>query len=237
MSFNEKHQEAIEYARQQNYEESVKKLKELLNSTKDNIEKSACLISIGKVIGMQSLGTVEYSRRITTGPAAKISFDNELFNEALKYFDKAIEIKPDSSLAYENKALTLSRKGDYEDAIKNGLTAVEINPSNWTVINNMVKWYKDLEKFSEAILYSKNILHNTGKIIRQYEKNPSPFNKNSMVCITGTLLNKAVAQYNLKDKKCLAIIKNAIDITQKYNLGSTKDLEEILDGMKKNFQI
>ena len=37
MSFNEKHQEAIEYAQQQNYEESVKKLKELLNSTNDMI--------------------------------------------------------------------------------------------------------------------------------------------------------------------------------------------------------
>jgi tetratricopeptide (TPR) repeat protein len=237
MSFNEKYREATQYADQQNYEEAVKKLKLLLDSTKDDLEKSVCLTTIGKILGMQALSTIAGNDRITTGHAPKISFNNELFNESIKYFDKAIEVKPDSSFAYENKALTLSRKGDYEGAIKHGLTSVELNPSNLNVIANIVLWYNELEKFSEAIEYSKNILNQTEKIIQQYAENPNPINTSKMRTITGTLLNKAIAQLNLKDKTCLVVIKNAIDISEKYNLGQTDDFEKLRDMMMMKFQI
>ena len=68
-------------------------------------------------------------------------------------------------------------------------------------------------------------------------ENPNPINTSNMKMITGTLLNKAIAQLNLKDKTCLVVIKNAIDISEKYNLGQTDDFEKLRDMMMKNFQI
>ena len=237
MSFNKKIQEATEYAQKRNYEESIKKFKEALELTNDDNDKAMCLASIGKIISMQAVNTIADSSRITTNTPPKISYDNELFNEAIKYFNRAIELKPDSGFIHENKALALARKGDFENAIKYGLTAVEIDSSNLIIISNIVKWYKDSEKFHEAIEYSKKILHNRGKIIQMYKKNPTQQNKMGLRCISGTLMNKAVAQFNLKNKVCLELMKNAIDFEEEYNLGNTEEFHRILNSMKQEFQI
>ena len=237
MSFNEKFQEATEYSQKQNYEEAIKKFKELLELVNDDNDKAMCLASIGKIISMQAVNTIPNSLRITTKAPPKISYDNELFNEAIKYFNRAIELKPDSAFIHENKALALARKGDFENAIKYGLTAVEIDSSNLLIIHNIVKWYKDSEKFHEAIEYSKKILHNRGKIIQMYKKNPTQHNKMALRCISGTLMNKAIAQFNLKNKVCLQLMKNAIDFEEEYNLNNTEEFHQILNSMKQEFQI
>jgi tetratricopeptide (TPR) repeat protein len=50
--------------------------------------------------------------------------------EALKAFDKAIEINPQYEDAWDYEGLTLYRLSKYEDAIKAFDKAIEINPNS-----------------------------------------------------------------------------------------------------------
>ena len=49
--------------------------------------------------------------------------------EAIKYYDKAIEIDPNNANAWNNKGLALDNLGKYEEAIKCYDKAIEIDPN------------------------------------------------------------------------------------------------------------
>ena len=51
-------------------------------------------------------------------------------SEAIKAYDKAIEINSQNSIAWNNKGLTLSSLGKYNEAIKAYDKAIEINPQD-----------------------------------------------------------------------------------------------------------
>ena len=57
-------------------------------------------------------------------------------DEAIKAFDKAIEINPQDSKAWNNKGLDLRKLGKYDEAIKAYDKAIENNPQN------SMAWYK-----------------------------------------------------------------------------------------------
>ena len=57
-------------------------------------------------------------------------------DEAIKPFDKAIEINPQDSKAWNNKGLDLRKLGKYDEAIKAYDKAIENNPQN------SMAWYK-----------------------------------------------------------------------------------------------
>jgi tetratricopeptide (TPR) repeat protein len=50
------------------------------------------------------------------------------YNEAITAYDTASEIDPQNSAVWYNKAVTLSKLGDSDEAIKVYAKAIEINP-------------------------------------------------------------------------------------------------------------
>jgi tetratricopeptide (TPR) repeat protein len=61
-----------------------------------------------------------------------MSIDEEqskFFGEALKCFDKALEIDPNYTYAWNSKGLALSNKNDYDQALKCFDKALEIDPN------------------------------------------------------------------------------------------------------------
>jgi tetratricopeptide (TPR) repeat protein len=56
--------------------------------------------------------------------------DLNKYDEAIKAFDKAIEINPQYSLAWYNKGRALYKLNKYDEAIKAYDKAIEINPQN-----------------------------------------------------------------------------------------------------------
>ena len=50
------------------------------------------------------------------------------YEEALKAYDKAIELKPDFSVAWNNKAFSFSSLGRYEEALNAYDKAIELKP-------------------------------------------------------------------------------------------------------------
>lgn len=59
-------------------------------------------------------------------------------DEAIKPFDKAIEINPQDSKAWNNKGLDLRKLGKYDEAIKAYDKVIGIDPHNSKVLNNKV---------------------------------------------------------------------------------------------------
>ena len=56
------------------------------------------------------------------------NFDNNEFDEAITHFDKAIELSPNYSKAYLNRALAKNEIEDYESAIFDFNMAIELSP-------------------------------------------------------------------------------------------------------------
>ena len=64
-------------------------------------------------------------------------------DEALKYSQKSLELKPDTGDLYDTLARVYYAKGDYENALKNQQRAVELKPYNVLIA-------KQLELFKKA---------------------------------------------------------------------------------------
>ena len=76
------------------------------------------------------------------GPFAYISksgnnnvYNLNKFNEAMKSYDKAIEINSRDSDAWYNKGITLAKLGKFDEAIKAYDKATEINPQLGSLVH------------------------------------------------------------------------------------------------------
>ena len=67
---------------------------------------------------------------------AKSDLENN--EEAIKDYDKAIELNPNYSDAYNNRGVAKKNSGKYEEAIKDYNKAIELNPNNSDAYFNMV---------------------------------------------------------------------------------------------------
>ena len=61
---------------------------------------------------------------------------SEKYNEAIKAYDKAIEINPQDSDVWYKKGNILNKLGKYNEAIKAYEKAIEIDPHNSNAWNN-----------------------------------------------------------------------------------------------------
>ena len=81
-----------------------------------------------------------------------INYNNaKKHNEALKSFDKAIELNPNNSLAYIAKGNIKDYLGQYEEAIKDYDKAIELDPNNSVTYNSRGNAKNYLGKDFEAI--------------------------------------------------------------------------------------
>jgi tetratricopeptide (TPR) repeat protein len=80
------------------------------------------------------------------------------YDEAIKCYDKAIEIDPDNPVVWNNKGLALNSLGKYDEAITSYDKAIEIDPDDADTWNNKGLALNSLGKYDEAITsYDKAI--------------------------------------------------------------------------------
>ncbi|MFO7991424.1 MAG: tetratricopeptide repeat protein [Thermoplasmata archaeon] len=78
-------------------------------------------------------------------------FEDRNYTKALEYYDKAIEMKPDSMSARTKKAEVLLQRGEPEKVVNTLLDALDRNiesPNGWTVLGRA---YHDMGKYEDEI--------------------------------------------------------------------------------------
>jgi tetratricopeptide (TPR) repeat protein len=76
---------------------------------------------------------------------------NKEYNEAIKYYDKALEIDPKYALAWNNKGVAVGKLEKYNEAIGCYDKALEIDPKDADEWYNKGNALHDLGKYKEAI--------------------------------------------------------------------------------------
>ena len=80
------------------------------------------------------------------------------FDLALKYYEKAIAIKPDYAKAHFNLAGTLEDLGQLEDSVNSYKKALEIEPDYAEAFNNLGNVFKELKQNDAAVQSYKDAL-------------------------------------------------------------------------------
>jgi tetratricopeptide (TPR) repeat protein len=105
------------------------------------------------------------------------------YKEAVKMYEKAIELDPKNIAAYNNKWIALSELRRYEEAIKMYEKAIELDPKNivvyfnkWNVLDNLWKYEEAIKMFDKAIELDSNYIDayinkwNALSELRRYEE-------------------------------------------------------------------
>jgi tetratricopeptide (TPR) repeat protein len=77
--------------------------------------------------------------------------DKRNLNEAIKAYDKALQLDPESALALNNKGIALADLGKYDEAIRAYEEAIEVDSKYAEAWNNKGIALADLGKYDEAI--------------------------------------------------------------------------------------
>ena len=73
------------------------------------------------------------------------------YEEAIKNFDRAIDLNPNDASAYGNRGTAYGQKGDYEEAIADYTQAIGLNPNDATAHYNRGITYGQKGDYEEAI--------------------------------------------------------------------------------------
>ncbi|CAA6806919.1 MAG: Unknown protein [uncultured Sulfurovum sp.] len=160
----------------QDYKEAIKLVNKALSLDKDNYDAY-----IGLAYGTRN----------------KAYFENkhELYDIAIKYNKKAIDINPDFELAYNNIGSIYLMQNKYLDAKKWYLKSLEINPAEWVYINLFRIYLLLDESLSEEI---------ENNYLKEFDKNSKDFFKYEMIKIIQKISN---GNYRTKEE-----IKNEIEL-------------------------
>ena len=74
----------------------------------------------------------------------------ERFEDAIKNFDKVIDVENIAAQAFQGKAYSLMKLKKYEEAIYNFNKSIKINPNDANVFYNLGATYENLKKWQEA---------------------------------------------------------------------------------------
>ena len=77
--------------------------------------------------------------------------DDKEYNLSLKYYQKAIDLKPDCHEAWYNMGLAYYENGEFDTAIKKYEEAIKIKPDYHEALNNMGISYEKKGEFDKAI--------------------------------------------------------------------------------------
>ncbi len=99
---------------------------------------------------LRSQTTKETIGHIYSAKGSPLS-DKEEYDEAIKCYDKAIELDPKYSNAYNNKGWTLFKKEEYDEAIKCYDKAIELDPNCSGAYSNKGLALLKKEEYDEAI--------------------------------------------------------------------------------------
>ena len=146
--------------------------------------------------------------------------DSGEYKEAIKDYNKAIELNPKSAIAYNNRGNAKSDSGEYEDAIKDYDKAIELDPQLAEAYYNRGLSKDYLEEYEDAI--------------KDYDK-AIELNPKSAIAYN----NRGNSKYSLEEyEDAIKDYDKAIELDPKYaiaynNRGNSKySLEEYEDAIK-----
>ncbi len=85
-------------------------------------------------------------------------FNEQNYEEAIKYYDEIIKLAPDFKEAYNNRGFSYAQLGNFDKAVIDFDKVIEIGPADKGAYFNRGLIYTNLEKFEEAISdYTKAI--------------------------------------------------------------------------------
>ena len=163
---------------------------------------------------------------------AEILLQNKEYHEAIKLFDKVLEINPDYVGASVNLGISKTYLQEYESAIKNYENAITLDSLNTLSYFNIANNYAELEDFEKSIIfYNKalqsakntfNTASNTIILKRTFIREMSPF----QVSIDKILYFRGSTFYDLKKHELalqdfLSIDANSHTKDSQFMLAST----------------
>ena len=80
-------------------------------------------------------------------------YNNQKYDEALQYFDKALTIDPSSVNALNNKGTALDHLKRYNEALQFYDKALSIDPSSVNALNNKATTLDHLQRYDEALQF------------------------------------------------------------------------------------
>src|SRR5574341_873832 len=84
---------------------------------------------------------------------ADILYNQSKLKDAIKYYDKALDLDPKNVKALYNKGLSLDNLGTYKEAITYYDKVLAIDPNDIAALNNKGAALDDLGRYEEAITY------------------------------------------------------------------------------------
>ena len=95
---------------------------------------------------------------------AEILLQNKEYHEAIKLFDKVLEINPDYVGASVNLGISKTYLQEYESAIKNYENAITLDSLNTLSYFNIANNYAELEDFEKSIIFYNKALQRISRL-------------------------------------------------------------------------
>lgn len=84
--------------------------------------------------------------------------DKGLYDEAIRDYNRALELRPDYQKVYTNRGNAYKKKGLYDEAIRDYNRALELKPDDYMAYNNRGNAYREKGLYDEAFRdYNKSI--------------------------------------------------------------------------------
>ncbi len=110
------------------------------------------LFALGAAIFFAGCGGSLRNNNIRLGYKAS---ENELWDEALARWEKAVELAPRSVAAHNDLAVAYEKKGRWEDARKEYEKALELDPANIYVKHNLERFQENVDFWKDDALMIK----------------------------------------------------------------------------------
>ncbi len=91
-------------------------------------------------------------------------------SKSIEYFKKTVELEPGFAAAFNDWAMILILKGNFEEAEKILIKAISIEPKNLTFNINLIDCYKKLSKYQDAISLCEYLIKLDAKNAQAYDE-------------------------------------------------------------------
>ncbi|KOX79156.1 Tetratricopeptide repeat protein 12 [Melipona quadrifasciata] len=144
------------------------------NSTEEQMSKEAFMRSVEKDAKERTENRkIRNERAETLKTIGNGAFKEKNYEKAVTYYSKALEQRKDSTVLWNNRALSYIQLGLFEKALADCEWALKVNNTNLKALLNSAKCYKQLGdeiKYKEYIQLAKERNPHFNKFINEFEE-------------------------------------------------------------------